>query len=222
MAKLLMVVRPAQLRQLHTQYAETGMDFQFIETSSGFVATMNDGTSLPCYDDPTFYCLADLLAGIPIPTSYDLVQHNILQVYSSRSTALAALRAAAISSSYTGTSGAFPLIGSDTLGADTIFYRCLSSSTDHRFVAGKLAAGTYLTTSRDRTYANTGFATVGRFALPLPLPASHVAEYEIRKGTLINVGTVAPAFGQAGGGVEVQLPSPMMVRHVGTARVDDY
>jgi len=41
----------------------------------------------------------------------------------------------------------------------------------------------------------------------MPLPSSNVFEYEIRKGAELRVGTVAPMFGQSGGGVEVQLQS---------------
>lgn len=48
----------------------------------------------------------------------------------------------------------------------------------------------------------TGFIAVGRFALPNTLPASYRYEIEAPTGTSVDFGTVAPAFGQAGGGVE--------------------
>jgi hypothetical protein len=67
-----------------------------------------------------------------------------------------------------------------------------------------LAKGTYLTTDRDRQYANTGFAVVGRYALPIPIPASNVFEYELPSGTTLAIGTVLPNYGQAGGGVEIR------------------
>lgn len=69
----------------------------------------------------------------------------------------------------------------------------------------ELSKGTYLTTALDKIYANTGFAVVGRYALPVPLPATYCIQYEVPKGTQLKAGTVAPNFGQAGGGVEVLL-----------------
>ena len=50
--------------------------------------------------------------------------------------------------------------------------------------------------------ALAGFAVVGRLALPNTLPASHHFEINAATGTDVDFGTVAPAFGQAGGGVE--------------------
>jgi hypothetical protein len=105
---------------------------------------------------------------------------------------------------YAPTSGAVPLLGTITLTAPAAFYRLLMSPTDHRFKNGKLAKETYLTTDLDRRLVNTGFAAVGRYALPLPVPASYVIAYVFPVGTVLNVGTVQPNFGQAGGGVEVR------------------
>ncbi|BFU95769.1 MAG: hypothetical protein NTNFB02_24910 [Nitrospira sp.] len=221
MAKMLLILTIEQL-QLGTIHPETGMNFHIIDTGSGFIASLDDGTALPCYDDPIFYDVNDFIAGTPWPTTQGFADRSILAVYADRSSALLALRAANISPAYIGSAGAMPLIGSTTLTADTVFYRCLSSKMDHRFIGGQLSAGTYLTTKLDRTYANSGFATVGRFALPLPVPASYVAEYELPKGTLVHVGTVAPAFGQAGGGVEVQLPTVLTVQQINTFQVNDY
>ena len=48
----------------------------------------------------------------------------------------------------------------------------------------------------------TGFVAVGKFALPNNRPASDHYEIEAPAGTAVDFGTVAPAFGQAGGGVE--------------------
>ena len=146
----------------------------------------------------------------------------VSSVFRSRVEALTALQTIGIPPMYTGGAGAFPLIASTSLTADTIFYRCLSSATDHRYIAGSLTAGTYLTTSLDHGYANSGFATVGRYALPLPLPASQVHQYELKAGTSIKVGTVAPMFGQAGGGVEIQLPAATPATLIGTFSVADY
>ena len=52
-----------------------------------------------------------------------------------------------------------------------------------------------------------GFVAVGRFALPNSLPASHRYQIEAPTGTAVVFGTVAPAFGQAGGGVEAFFAS---------------
>ena len=47
-----------------------------------------------------------------------------------------------------------------------------------------------------------GLCCCGRFALPNNLPASYHYEIEAPAGTVVDFGTVAPAFGQAGGGFE--------------------
>jgi hypothetical protein len=215
-----------QLRSLNENEPETGMNFQIVEATSGFVAIMEDGVALPFYDDPLHYDILDLLAGRPvsIPTSLPAPTTllTVSPVFRNRVEALTALRTLGISPLYTGGTGAFPLIATTSLAADTIFYRCLSSATDHRYIAGSLTAGTYLTTSLDHGYANSGFATVGRYALPLPLPASYVRQYELKVGTSIKVGTVAPMYGQAGGGVEVQLPMATSATLISAFSVADY
>jgi hypothetical protein len=70
---------------------------------------------------------------------------------------------------------------------------------------GGLLAGTYVTSERDANHATTGFAVVGRYALPNPLPAIHRFEIAIAAPLPCLAGTVSPAFGQAGGGVEIEL-----------------
>jgi len=200
------------------EFPETGMDFQIVQTSLGLIAVLEDGAALPYYDDLLHYDINDLIAGNPISTIRDSVSLNVSSVFPNRAAALIAMQAANISHKYTGSAGAFPFIASDVLAVDTIFYRYLNSPADPRYVAGKLTAGAYLTTVLDQLYANSGFATVGRFALPMPLPASHVIQYELKKGAAINIGTVAPMFGQAGGGVEVAQSAIQ----VGTSVVADY
>jgi hypothetical protein len=222
MKKILMLVEYSQMKYLTTNYPETGMNFQVTDTDSGLLAVLEDSIALPFYDDPMFYCVNDLVAGIPIPTRRDHGFLTISQVFPDRITAFSALQAARISPAYTGTAGAVPLIASYALTQDTIFYRCLSTNTDPRYIAGNLQKGTYLTTALDQNYANSGFATVGRYALPIPLPASHVIQYELPKGTAIMAGTVAPMFGQSGGGVEVQLPNSQAVKQIGQSFVADY
>jgi hypothetical protein len=122
------------------------------------------------------------------------------------------------------------LIASYPLAKPTVFFRCLQTATDPRFKptggssakTGTLTAGTYLTTALDLIYANSGFATVGRFALPIALPASFVNHYELPTGAVLKVGTVAPMFGQSGGGVEVQVAKAQSATQVGHTPVPDY
>lgn len=124
-----------------------------------------------------------------------------------RASAAATLAALKISPAYLSAAGAFPLIASVTLPAKTRLHRFIQSANDARFQQGQLLKGTYLTTPLELVHANSGFAAVGRFALPMPVPACHVLEYELQARTVVKMGTVAPLFGQSGGGVEVCLQS---------------
>jgi len=74
----------------------------------------------------------------------------------------------------------------------------------------------------DSRHADSGFGAVGRYALPIPLPASHVFQYELPQGTTIEVGTVGPNFGQSGGGVEIHLPNATSATRIGNIRIPDY
>ena len=77
-------------------------------------------------------------------------------------------------------------------------------------VTGDFVRGTYAAPESELPFAPTGFAAVGRFALPNNVPASH--RYTIRApvGTMVSFGTVTPAFGQAGGGVEAFFPKAVV------------
>lgn len=222
MPKNLMTLAPNQMRDLSKREPETGMGFQIVKTPSGFAAVLEDRSALLCYRDKEFYDVVDLLGGEPIPETRRGAELNVSAALADRATAFTALQGASISPSFTGNAGAVPLIASYPLRRPTIFYRYLSSAVDLRYVSGRLSAGTYLTTRLDKTYVNSGFATVGRFALPIPLPASHVIQYELPRGVTIKVGTVPPMFGQSGGGVEVQVPSAQVARRVRRFTVPDY
>jgi hypothetical protein len=91
-----------------------------------------------------------------------------------------------------------------TLTANRTFRRFSAFSPDHRVdpVTGNFVAGTYAAPESEIAFVPTGFAAVGRFALPNKVPASNHYEIEAPTGTSVDFGTVAPAFGQAGGGVE--------------------
>lgn len=217
-----MVLADANLRDLEGG-PSTGMNFHIIQTPSGFLAVYQDGAALPLYTDLVFYCVDDLLAGVPVPTQrVTAPAFNIQQNFPNRFSGVVALLRGAVSPAYTGTAGAFPLIASHTLAIPTIFRRYLAIAPDSRFVGGQLRAGTYLTSQVDAAHADSGFGAVGRYALPIPLPVNHVVQYELPAGTTIEVGTVAPNFGQSGGGVEIHLPNNTPATQIGTLALPDY
>lgn len=96
------------------------------------------------------------------------------------------------------------LTRSFTLTAIRMFYRYSAYNPDKRVAAssGDFLAGTYATTDSDLTLVTSGFGAVGRYALPSPKSALYRYEINASVGTALTTGTVVPAFGQAGGGVE--------------------
>lgn len=216
--RALLVMEDEQLKELSDKYSETGMGFYVCELDDGnFISVLNDGTVLPLrYEIIGFYGLENLLKGEEIPRNRQTKSlPKILRAFADTSSAFIALQAVQISQQYTGNAGAIPLIVSHTLPVDTVFYRCCRSNKDPNRKKDKLKIGTYLTTQLDYPYANTGFASVGRYALPIPLPACYVFQYELPAGITIRAGTVAPAFGQAGGGVEICLTNDEKVKFMG-------
>lgn len=91
-----------------------------------------------------------------------------------------------------------------SLPANRVFHRFSAFNPDRRVdpTSGSLLPGTYVAPESEIPFVPTGFTAVGRFALPNNLPASHHYVIEVPAGTSVDFGTVAPAFGQAGGGVE--------------------
>lgn len=91
-----------------------------------------------------------------------------------------------------------------SLPANRVFHRFSAFNPDPRVdpKTGSFLPGTYAAPESEIPFVPTGFTAVGRFALPNNLPASHHYEIEASAGTSVDFGTVAPAFGQAGGGVE--------------------
>lgn len=89
--------------------------------------------------------------------------------------------------------------------ADEEFLRFSAFAADVRIKAdGSVTPGTYVTTYEDgMAHVKTGKDAVRRYALPTPEPAVH--RYHLKPPSTIPVrrGTVQPAFGQPGGGVEV-------------------
>jgi hypothetical protein len=141
--------------------------------------------------------------------------------FQSRQSAIVALNKAVITPNWTGVPGPHPLIGRVTLPANTQVYRNLSSSKDFRYDGTKLRSGTYVTTSKDIVHANTGFAIVGRYSLPLAIPASYFSVYELVYDADIEVGTVEPLFGQSGGGVEIRFVDDTPVNKIKKGVIDD-
>lgn len=96
-----------------------------------------------------------------------------------------------------------------TLATNRVFHRFSAFNPDRRVdpVTGSFLAGTYATPESEVPFVPTGFVAVGRFALPNNVPASYHYEIEAPAGAIVDFGTVAPAFGQAGGGVEAYFSS---------------
>jgi hypothetical protein len=90
--------------------------------------------------------------------------------------------------------------------ANDAFVRFSAFANDRRIRPdGSLLPGTYVTSEGDAAFAQSGFAVVGRYALPNIMPATHRFDIVVPDGTIGLVGTVTPAFGQAGGGVEIEF-----------------
>ena len=85
-----------------------------------------------------------------------------------------------------------------------VFKRFVAYANDVRLRSDKSwSPGTYATTEEDAKNVKTGTEAVSRYALPNSAPASYVFTGKPKKDTVIQRGTVAPAYGQPGGGVEV-------------------
>jgi hypothetical protein len=131
----------------------------------------------------------------PAPRSFRLLNARIgILPSTNASVAGAGLRAALPAS----------LVKHDKLKANRVFHRFSAFNPDRRVdpITGSFLAGTYAAPASEAPYVPTGFVAVGRFALPNNLPASFHYEIEAPAGTSVDFGTVAPAFGQSGGGVE--------------------
>lgn len=87
--------------------------------------------------------------------------------------------------------------------AGEVFWRLSAYAKDHRITADRaLRAGTYVTSDSDIGVVGSGFAAVGRYALPNPFPAIYAFAVRPEPGTPIVIGTCRPGYGQSGGGVE--------------------
>ena len=97
------------------------------------------------------------------------------------------------------------------------FVRFSAYNPDRRILQdGSLLPGTYATTDNDAGVVPSGLAAVGRYALPNLMPAIYHFNLVPSNPVTITCGTVAPANGQAGGGVEVcfnQGTAPRTLRY---------
>lgn len=98
------------------------------------------------------------------------------------------------------------------LSANREFFRFSAFHPDRRVdpVTGDFRPGTYATVESELPFVPTGFVAVGRFALPNNIPASYRYTIEAPKNTPVSFGTVAPAFSQAGGGVEAYFSNKVI------------
>lgn len=89
-----------------------------------------------------------------------------------------------------------------------VFYRLSPFPDDFRILPDdSVAPDAYATTLNDFPMVPSGLAAVGRYALPSRLPAVHCFEIRPPAGTNVAYGTVTPANGLAGGGVEAYFPN---------------
>ncbi|NTD88377.1 hypothetical protein [Agrobacterium tumefaciens] len=103
--------------------------------------------------------------------------------------------------------GHLPYRGSSD-GTD-VFYRWEPFPSSRRIdqITGQISAQTYCAPASEAPFVPTGFAAVGRFALPNLSPANWRWEIRPPAGTRFYCGASVPLFGQAGGGVEAMFPN---------------
>jgi hypothetical protein len=199
---------------------ETGMGFYILRGQVDFeqydrTLIIAGDHIVPAEEHPQLFSIKELWSREPFPQEARAGGVDLSNLRTTTSNV-------SLPSGYVAMSGAVPLLGSITLAGPTKFYRFIMSASDHRYHGSTLVKDTYLTTDLDHQLVNTGFGVVGRYALPIPVPASHVFEYELPAGTVLNVGTVLPNFGQSGGGVEVRTTAPVTSVQKALAKLSDW
>ncbi len=93
-------------------------------------------------------------------------------------------------------------------GGSDIYYRYEQFPTSKRIDLKKntVAKDTYAAPESEEAFTPTGLSAVGRFALPLVLPACWQYKLTPAAGTRIFYGASVPLYGQSGGAVEVMFP----------------
>jgi hypothetical protein len=107
------------------------------------------------------------------------------------------------------THGHLPFHG--VCGGSDKYYRYEQFATSKRIdrsTNSVIAKDTYGTPESERDFTPTGLSAVGRFALPLLLPACWRYELTPISNTAIYYGASVPLYGQSGGAVEVMFPAP--------------
>lgn len=102
------------------------------------------------------------------------------------------------------------------------YYRFSAFSIDKRREpdTGNYLPGTYATTYNDIHHVPSGFAAVGRYALPNPAAARFIHPI-VTFDQPTHTGTATPNFGQAGGGVEVHFANGATNRPDRSFTIDD-
>ena len=206
---------------------ETGMGFQLVEAINWdmqFIVFNSElaidisALDLIRSDDPSVFLknglsIIEFLKGhketmysAPSPHSFKLLSSRISTESSHISKGVVPLYAAMPSS----------LVKKVILRENRIFHRFSAFNPDRRVdpLTGDFIPGTYAATESEVPFVPSGFAAVGRFALPNNLPASHHYVIEAPAGIAVEFGTVTPAFGQAGGGVEAYFQSAVKNQQV--------
>ncbi len=101
--------------------------------------------------------------------------------------------------------GHLPFTG--TAAEETVFYRAepfpTSRSIDPKNGKVTVGDGLYGFPHSELQFVPTGFAAVGRYALPNVAPSTYRWELRVPNGVPFSAGASVPLFGQAGGGVEI-------------------
>jgi hypothetical protein len=94
-----------------------------------------------------------------------------------------------------------------TTNAGEVFYRWEAWPKSVRIdqKTGTVSRGTFTAPFSEAPFVPTGFAAVGRFALPNVAPAIFRWEMRPPAGTVFRCGASVPLFGQSGGGVEAEF-----------------
>lgn len=91
--------------------------------------------------------------------------------------------------------------------ANEIYYRCEPWPKSVRIQQNikRILAHTFACPGSEVPFLTSGFATVGRYALPNLMPHCYRWELQPVAGAMLDCGASVPLYGQAGGGVEVRF-----------------
>ncbi len=101
--------------------------------------------------------------------------------------------------------GHLPLTATTNPGDQIHRFEAFPRSRRINVAASTVSAGTFAVPPSELGFLPTGLSVVGRLALPNLLPASFGWDLEPPLSTTLRCGASVPLFGQAGGGVEVEI-----------------